>query len=42
VRASLDEETLFNRMAASIAPEIYGMKWVKQALLLLMAGGVTK
>ncbi len=42
VRASLDEETLFNRMAASIAPEIFGMKFVKQALLLLMAGGVTK
>jgi DNA replicative helicase MCM subunit Mcm2 (Cdc46/Mcm family) len=29
-------------MAASIAPEIYGMDKVKQALLLLMAGGVTK
>ena len=29
-------------MAASIAPEIYGMEKVKQALLLLMAGGVTK
>ena len=29
-------------MAASIAPEIFGMEKVKQALLLLMAGGVTK
>lgn len=42
IRASLDEETLFNRMAASIAPEIFGMELVKKALLLLMAGGVTK
>lgn len=29
-------------MSASIAPEIFGMEKVKQALLLLMAGGVTK
>jgi DNA replicative helicase MCM subunit Mcm2 (Cdc46/Mcm family) len=29
-------------MASSIAPEIYGMDIVKKALLLLMAGGVTK
>ena len=42
VRASLDEDTLFNTLSASIAPEIYGMNEVKQALLLLMAGGVTK
>lgn len=42
IRASLDEDTLFNRMANSIAPEIYGMETVKKALLLLMAGGVTK
>jgi DNA replication licensing factor MCM6 len=42
VRASLDEESLFSKMSASIAPEIFGMKSVKQALLLLMAGGVTK
>jgi DNA replication licensing factor MCM7 len=38
----LDEDTLFKRLAASIAPEIYGMEHVKKALLLLMAGGVTK
>jgi DNA replication licensing factor MCM7 len=42
IRASLDEDTLFNRMASSIAPEIYGMDLVKKALLLLMAGGITK
>ena len=29
-------------MASSIAPEIFGMEKVKHALLLLMAGGVTK
>lgn len=29
-------------MAKSIAPEIYGLMDVKKALLLLMAGGVTK
>jgi DNA replication licensing factor MCM7 len=42
IRSSLDEDTLFNRMANSIAPEIFGMDLVKKALLLLMAGGVTK
>jgi DNA replication licensing factor MCM7 len=42
IRASLDEDTLFNRMASSVAPEIYGMDLVKKALLLLMAGGITK
>jgi DNA replicative helicase MCM subunit Mcm2 (Cdc46/Mcm family) len=29
-------------MSNSIAPEIFGMGLVKKALLLLMAGGVTK
>lgn len=42
VRASLDDESLFARLAASIAPEIFGLDRVKHALLLLMAGGVTK
>jgi DNA replication licensing factor MCM7 len=40
-RSSVDDDTLFNRMANSIAPEIFGMNIVKKALLLLMAGGVT-
>jgi DNA replicative helicase MCM subunit Mcm2 (Cdc46/Mcm family) len=29
-------------MAESIAPEIYGLSYVKKALLLLLTGGVTK
>lgn len=33
---------LYNRLAQSIAPEIYGHIDVKKALLLLLVGGVTK
>ena len=33
---------MFNKLARSIAPEIYGLDYVKKALLLLMTGGVTK
>lgn len=33
---------LFERLARSIAPEIYGHEDVKKALLLLLVGGVTK
>ena len=33
---------LYNRLALSICPEIFGMEEVKKALLLLMVGGVTK
>ncbi|KIZ01252.1 Protein PROLIFERA [Monoraphidium neglectum] len=33
---------VFERLAASIAPEIYGMREVKKALLLQMVGGVTR
>lgn len=29
-------------MARSIAPEIYGLDYVKKALLLLLVGGMTK
>ena len=29
-------------MSGSIAPEIYGMEFIKSSLLLLMTGGVTK
>jgi DNA replication licensing factor MCM7 len=36
------EHDLFVKMANSICPEIFGMEEVKQALLLLMVGGVTK
>ena len=37
-----NEAELFNAMARSICPEIFGMKEVKQCLLLVMVGGVTK
>ena len=33
---------LYERLAMSICPEIFGMEEVKRALLLLMIGGVTK
>jgi DNA replication licensing factor MCM7 len=33
---------LYNRLATSIAPEIFGMEDVKKALLLQLVGGVTK
>ena len=37
-----DDVERFEKMASSICPEIFGMTEVKQALLLLMIGGVTK
>ena len=33
---------MYDRLASSIAPEIFGHEDVKKALLLLMVGGVTK
>jgi DNA replication licensing factor MCM7 len=36
------DESLFLQMATSICPEIFSMEEVKQALLLLMIGGVNK
>uniref|UniRef100_A0A060T1E7 DNA replication licensing factor MCM7 n=1 Tax=Blastobotrys adeninivorans TaxID=409370 RepID=A0A060T1E7_BLAAD len=36
------EGNVYNRLAQSIAPEIYGHDDVKKALLLLLIGGVTK
>jgi DNA replication licensing factor MCM7 len=36
------EQSLFHRISTSICPEIFGMEDIKQALLLLMIGGVTK
>lgn len=33
---------MYEKLAKSIAPEIYGMEDVKKALLLLLVGGVTK
>ena len=42
VRANITDDELFDKLSKSIAPEIYGMEDVKKALLLLMAGGITK
>ncbi|KAG9082268.1 Mcm2-7 hexameric complex component [Ceratobasidium sp. 370] len=36
------DPALYSKLAASIAPEIYGHEDVKKALLLLLVGGVTK
>ncbi|KIK82554.1 hypothetical protein PAXRUDRAFT_832183 [Paxillus rubicundulus Ve08.2h10] len=36
------DPALYNKLAHSIAPEIYGHQDVKKALLLLLVGGVTK
>ncbi|KDN39694.1 putative DNA replication licensing factor [Tilletiaria anomala UBC 951] len=36
------DPALYNKLASSIAPEIYGHEDVKKALLLLLVGGVTK
>ena len=36
------EGNIYDRLAKSIAPEIYGHEDVKKALLLLLVGGVTK
>lgn len=34
------EDDFYEKLASSIAPEIYGMEDVKKALLLLLVGGV--
>lgn len=36
------DHDLYLKLASSICPEIFSMDEVKQALLLLMVGGVTK
>lgn len=41
VQKLIDEE-FYNKLASSIAPEIYGHEDVKKALLLLLVGGVDR
>lgn len=38
--SSLTEEDFYEKLAGSIAPEIFGHEDVKKALLLLLVGGV--
>lgn len=38
----LGDETIYNRLARSLAPEIFGLEDVKKAMLLLLVGGVTQ
>ncbi len=38
----LTEEDFYEKLATSIAPEIYGHEDVKKALLLLLVGGVDR
>ncbi|PWN40309.1 putative ATP dependent DNA helicase [Ceraceosorus guamensis] len=42
ISALKDDPALYAKLAASIAPEIYGHEDVKKCLLLLLVGGVTK
>lgn len=39
---AIQEENLYEKLATSIAPEIYGHEDIKKALLLLLVGGVDK
>lgn len=38
----IGEEDFYEKLAASIAPEIYGHEDVKKALLLLLVGGIDR
>lgn len=42
LKANITDAVMYERLAKSIAPEIYGHVDVKKALLLLLIGGVTK
>lgn len=38
----LTQDDFYNKLACSLAPEIYGLEDVKKALLLLLVGGTDK
>lgn len=38
----LMQDDFYNKLASSLAPEIYGLEDVKKALLLLLVGGTDK
>ena len=42
IQLLVTDPNLYNRLAGSIAPEIYGHEDIKKALLLLLVGGSTK
>lgn len=42
VREKSKDPRIYDKLASSIAPEIWGHEDVKKALLLLLVGGVTK
>ena len=39
---AIHEENFYEKLASSIAPEIYGHEDIKKALLLLLVGGVDR
>ena len=42
IDAAVEEENIYDKLASSIAPEIFGHEDVKKALLLQLVSGVTR